>query len=417
MDARKIGRRSRMVGVLVTMAVATVGSASASAATLYVSNTSPVVPNGKSCTQPAYSEIQAAVTAATAGSKINVCPGTYTEDLQIEKGLKVAATGTAGSAKLVMPANPTDATTPCDSSQKDAVSICTSETVTLTGISVTAKESNGSCAESLVGIVATGGGTFKATNVTVDGAVQVPFSGCQRGIGVETGGGAAATTEKVTLNKVDISEYQKSGLIMREGTTLTGSALAITGVGPTTAIAQNGIQADTGVLYKIKSSTIADNECEAPSCGLTGYQSGGVLSFGAAAGSTVASSTIKENDYGVYYLSEAASQPATPEVTFSKDAFTSNRDEGVLLDQGKAALKTDTVSGGVVGIELYQYETQTLASESTAMSTKVEGQSEASIKVNSDKAAGDIQGVFTFTAGTLSAPIINENPPKFKIIL
>jgi hypothetical protein len=58
-----------------------------------------------------------------------------------------------------------------------------------------------------------------------------------------------------------------------------------------------------------------------------------------------------------------------------------------------------------------------LVSESTASGTKVEGQSETSIKVNSDKAAGDIPGVFTFSAGTLSAPIINENPPKFKIIL
>jgi hypothetical protein len=102
----------------------------------------------------------------------------------------------------------------------------------------------------------------------------------------------------VKLNKANISEYQKSGLIMREGTTLTGSALAITGVGPTTAIAQNGIQADTGVLYKIKSSTIAGNECEAPSCGLTATQSAGILSFGAATGSSITSSTIKENDFG-----------------------------------------------------------------------------------------------------------------------
>lgn len=408
----------RILAVALVALCGLVIPAAANAAGSFVSNSAPVVPNGKSCAQPGFSSVQAAVTAATAGSKVTICPGTYTEDVQVEKGLKIAASGTAGSAKIVMPGTPSPSTTPCDSSQTDALSICTPETVTLTGISVTAQETGVSCAGGLVGIDATGGGTLKATNVTVSGAAQVPLSGCQRGIGVEIGGGAAATTETATLTKVDISEYQKEGLAVEgNGTTLKLNSSKIMGAGPTEATAQNGVEIDPGVLYKITSSTISGNECEAPSCSLNGTQGAGILSFGAAPKSSVTNSTIKENDFGAYYVSEAASQPATAEVTFSKDTFSNNRYEGVLLDQGKAALKTDTITGGVVGIELYQYEEQTLASESSATSTKVEGQSEASIKVNSDKAAGDIQGTFTFSKGTLSAPVINENPSKFTIIL
>jgi nitrous oxidase accessory protein NosD len=413
-------RTSRLTMLCVALcALLAVGAASASAATLYVSNTSPTVPNGKSCVQPDFSQIQAAVTAATPGSKITVCPGTYPENVQIEKGLKIAASGNAGSATVGALEGAPQSSTPCDTNQTDAISICTSETVTVTGIAVTAKTSDQSCAGGeLTGIAATGGGTFKATNVTIDGAAQVPLSGCQRGFALEIGSGGGTKGEQATLTKVAISGYQKGGIFAEgDGTTsLKINSSSITGAGPTPATAQNGIQVDKGVLYKIKSSTISGNECEAPSCGLTATQAAGILSFGAAPKSGVTSSTIKENDFGAYYLSEAASQPATAEVTFTKDAFTNNRDEGILLDQGKAALKTDTISGGVVGVELYQYEGQTLASESTATSTKAEG-SEASIKVNSDKAATDIPGVFTFSSGTLTGPIINENPTKFKVIL
>jgi pectin methylesterase-like acyl-CoA thioesterase len=47
-----------------------------------------LAPPGTSCERPGYSRIQAAVTAAAAGDRINVCPGTYPEQVVVESAAK-----------------------------------------------------------------------------------------------------------------------------------------------------------------------------------------------------------------------------------------------------------------------------------------------------------------------------------------
>jgi hypothetical protein len=93
--------------------------------------------------------------------------------------------------------------------------------------------------------------------------------------------------------------------------------------------------------------------------------------------------------------------------------LTSNRYEGVLLEEGKAALLSDTINGsGRVGIDLFQSKEQASASESSASGTSITGQSEAAIKVESDKAPQDIAGKFTFSNGTATgngSVLINES--------
>ena len=77
----------------------------ANAASLYVSNSAPVVPGGKSCTQPNYATIQGAIDALKSlpGGKVNVCPGTYAEQLTIVNPVTLTVAGTPGSAKVVLP--------------------------------------------------------------------------------------------------------------------------------------------------------------------------------------------------------------------------------------------------------------------------------------------------------------------------
>src|SRR2546422_5409588 len=60
------------------------GSNWALAATLWVNiNGSTFLPPGMSCPHPGYQNIQDAVNAANPGDRINVCPGTYTEQVTI----------------------------------------------------------------------------------------------------------------------------------------------------------------------------------------------------------------------------------------------------------------------------------------------------------------------------------------------
>jgi len=409
--------------------------ATAGAASLYVSNSAPVVTGGKSCAQPNFATIQGALDALKPlpSGTVHVCPGTYTEQLSITKAIKLLVAGTPGSAKVVLPASPANAKTTCDEASEaalseanqDGISICTPEAVSITGLTLEAKWPEGTCNDNLYGILVAGGATLKATNVTIDGAGAFPINGCQGGVGIQVGMHWTSPVQvaHATLKGVTIENYQKNGMTIEgKGSTANIATTTVTGAGATPALAQNGIQVSGEGLAKIKTSKIEGNECDNGACGPEGFsqaQSTGLLFFGAAPGSSVSSSTISGNDVGAYYASQSASQPAAPELVLSKDAFSANRYEGVVLDQGDASLKSDTISGpGEVGVEIYQYEGQTLSSQSSASSAKIEGMSEAGIRVASDKAPGDIAGKFTITKSTFSgnATVLNNESNNFEVV-
>src|SRR5271154_3756493 len=82
-----------MTAALTTIALAP-GAASASFAnTLWVSAATPARGAGTSCANPGFNTIQAAVNAAPSGASINVCPGTYTEQVAITKSLNLVGIG------------------------------------------------------------------------------------------------------------------------------------------------------------------------------------------------------------------------------------------------------------------------------------------------------------------------------------
>ncbi len=415
----------------VVLACCVVVPATAGAAGVYVSNTAPVVNGGRSCTQPAYASIQSALNASAA--TIEVCPGAYTEQLTITKPVSIKATGTSGSADVVLPAAPVDTKTPCDEApgtgsyqpDQDGVSICTAGTVSITGVKFEPKWPEGTCDDSLYGILVAGGATLKAKDVTVDGGGAYPINGCQGGIGIQVGMAWTSPVEvgHASLQGVTVAEYQKNGITVDgSGSSATIASTAVKGAGATPETAQNGIQVSNGASAKIKSSIVSANECDNATCGadgLTDYQATGLLFFGAAPGSSVTSTELAGNDIGAYYYSTAAKQPSSPELTLSKDAFTGNRYEGVVLDQGDALIKGGTITGpGNVGIDLLQYEGQTLASQSSATGVRIEGQS-VGVKVESDKGAKDTAGRFVLSKSTLSGDttnLVNESD-DFEVVI
>jgi nitrous oxidase accessory protein NosD len=393
-------------------------AATASAAVSYVSKSAPVVAHGKSCVEPDYATVQEAITAG-AGT-IDVCPGTYTERLVITKAVKLAAADGPGTATVALPAGEENSTTACDEKegleQIDEVSICKA-TVSITGVNVEALIPLETCNKGLNGIFVGEDSTLKASNLTVDGASTTldNYKGCQHGIAISVGSVSPLEVGNATLTKVTSIEYEKNGpTVSGAGSTLTMKSSTVTGEGPTPYIAQNGVQVAYGAKGVIKSSEINGNECDVESCGATGEQASGVLFYEAAAGSSIISSHVDENDLGIYY-SEGATTAA---VALTKDRLTSNRYEGVYLEEGDAALNTVTIDGsGRIGIELNQYQKQTAAIEDTAEHTHISGQSEASIKVTSDKKSGDKPGKFTLTDSTAAAPVLIDESSNLEVII
>jgi len=382
---------------------------------------------GSSCAAAGYSTVQAAINAATKADTIEICPGTYSEQLSITIPLSLLAANGVGTATIALPASPVNSSTPCDlaagktiyGTPQDEISICTKGSVSLSDLTVDAKCPAGTCNDNLYGILVAGEATLKASGVTLLGAGASPINGCQGGVGIQVGMAWTSPVQvgHANLKGDEISAYQKNGITVDgAGSSAKISKTNVVGAGATPEIAQNGIQVSNGAGATIKGSKIEDNDCRAPSCGPNAWdetQATGVLFLGAASGSSLTNSKIFLNDVNVYFDSQSPTQPSSPEVTVSKDRMGADY-ESVVLDQGDAAIENDMMSGSSKdGILIFQYEGQAYAPTSFATSDSIRDQSVAAVKVDSDNAAGDHPGNFTLTktflGGYPPAEVLDES--------
>jgi len=138
-----------------------------------------------------------------------------------------------------------------------------------------------------------------------------------------------------------------------------------------------------------------------------------VLLYGAAAGTSVTDSTISNCDIGVYYSADTPSAPHAPTATITGDTLLNDRYEGILLDQGWAAISADVINGGNVGIQVLQYGGQAYSANGTALLDSIRNQSVAAVQVYSDHShEGDLPGLFTIAGSDLrgnAARVLNNS--------
>jgi nitrous oxidase accessory protein NosD len=392
--------------------------ATASAATLWVSNKTPSAPYNN-CAHPGYDHIQTALGGP--GTAVHVCAGTYAEQLNIQQ--PIAITGYEG-ATVELPATTANSTTSCDVASEAAtnrpdqeeISICGAYKVSIKNLNVKAiwpGEPVGpgvSCAYNLAGVLAAGGAELTLSGSTITGAAPQVINGCQYGVGVELGMSYTEplSTATAKLSKDNISGYEKNGIAVEgEGTYAAITDVTVTGAGKTPAIAQNGIGVQFGGAAKIVGSTVSGNECEYPSvCGpnpLTQYGGDGVEFYEAGSGSSVSKSTITENDEGVEAYDSTAADPAITSNTLEK-----NRWSAVEIEEGSATINGNSMSDSNVGIQLLQYAGQAYAIGGTATHDKIEGMNDFAVQGSSDKSEADLPGSFSITSSKIS-----DNPgPK-----
>lgn len=119
------------------------------------------------------------------------------------------------------------------------------------------------------------------TNNTVSG-VRQGHSGCQEGNAIEVRNAPfdnTGTDVIVTISGNTVSDYQKNGITANGSVAATISGNVVTGDGPITYIAQNGIQVGFGATAIVNSNSVSGNNYSPTSdvaCGLLLYQADGV---------------------------------------------------------------------------------------------------------------------------------------------
>jgi hypothetical protein len=330
----------RVIAVVAAAVLALGGTAAASAATsggapapkYWVAATGSASNADNDCATARYSTVQSAVTAAEAAKggaipTVEICPGTYQEQVTITKSLNVVHAPRSGRVTIEGLAAPAGSTTNCQATDtagqvpQSVVEICGAKpggqnsigvVVSISRITVQGDWPANVCNDNLYGILVEGGAALNMTASVVENVGADPLTsagGCQGGVGIEAGYSYTNQIGHVVLDYDTVRGYQKNGITADgAGSTAFIANTTVTGAGATPYIAQNGIQISTGARGLITRSTISGNNYtgtgEASSTGVLVYGggsscSGGDPQSGLVRNSGVANSTLVNNDIGV----------------------------------------------------------------------------------------------------------------------
>ena len=216
--------------------------------------------------------IQDAVDAAalTKGpDQIRVFPGTYTEQVTVA-GSKLDGL-TLRSVKPLQAVIQAPPTTSATGTAKYAsiVRITDAEKVTLDGFTITGPSKT---LEVGVYVDSDASATIRDNRIT-DIRPLAALGGDQIGIGI-----LAESESEVKIFKNTIEKYQKGGIVIFDkGSFADVSQNTITGSGPTTVIAQNGVQVNYGASAKIFQNRITDNSYAVPDVGTNVTDAAGII--------------------------------------------------------------------------------------------------------------------------------------------
>jgi parallel beta-helix repeat protein len=305
------------------------------------------------------------------GDTIVVDPGTYTEQVMINKSLTIQGNG----AGAIIQAAPTLAT--ADSFGLHVlVEVGNAVTVTMSNLTIQGPSTNINA-----GILIVGGATANVTGTTVAHIHQDTSTfGVQTGFGIQVGGTGAQAVGEVghaTITNCTVTDYQKVGIIIgRSGSSGTITGCTITGVGPTPLIAQNGMQIGPGTAAgaTVSNTTISGNEYTGsgnpPTTPPSGpdpnasTQSAGILNF--IDSSSFTGNTIFGNDLGI-----SCTNTGSTGSTISGNTFQGNRFEGILLRQGTANVSDNTITGSNIGVVVIASSGDTTNAVGTLVSNNI----------------------------------------------
>lgn len=396
----RVRRHLTLIGACAVVAAAVgPGAATAAGRVVYVSNTAPVSATGGDCEHPQFVRIQSAVETVAPGSSIKVCPGSYAEQLVIEKGVKIINAAAAGEAVLTMPAEVAQGTGSCAPSPASQVEItvCTPEPVMLRNVHIDTRFATSNCNPDLYGIFVGAGAKLTAKQDQILGPSNTLGGNCG-GVAVQVGTDREPEQAgEASLIEDTISDYKKAGIVAAGlGSRVAVTKSTVTGGGRDAGSEQIGIEIHAGATGSVRRSTINES-------GRLGRSRGyGIVIDHATPPIRIAYNTIENDGNGMRFATGATVQPSAPEINITHNRFLNNDSQGLILEQGKAQINNDTIEGGAYGIVIVQNNSQLFAPNSLASNDTIAAMSGAAIFVSSDGAPGDPPGDFLIKHSSIS---------------
>ena len=267
---------------------------------------------------PSFTAIQAAVNASSAGGTVLVCPGTYPEQVSIDKALNIlgAQNGTEKASIITAPSGGiVQNTTSLSSGNPIAAQILVTNAtgVNISNLTVDGANSQisvGGCTPvNLVGVLYQNASGMVNHLAVINQALTGASIGCQSGLGIFVQSGNSGTSNVSIVNNY-VENYQKNGITANEaGTTVTITANNVVGQGATTGAAENSIQVGYGAAGKVSSNVAMDDVFSPDTISSPGNAASGILIF-ASAGVTVTSNIVGNTQFGIAFVSDATAGPA-----------------------------------------------------------------------------------------------------------
>lgn len=305
-----------------------IGAQTLSAATVYVGSCGPA----KATT---YTTIQQAVTAVPAGSVIFVCPGTYPEQVTITKNLtlKGLLSGTADAAVITSPSGGVVQNT-YDLYMSPSIPVAAqvlvqgAQSVNIANITVDGSNNLiAGCAPDLRGIYYQNASGDLSGVATRNQTLTTGLTGCQSGEGIFVQSGYGSTGHaNVTVQGCSVHSFQKNG-VTGDGSETNMFVVNdyISGQGPTTGAAENGVQISDGAVGSVVANTVFDLIWAPDTSSDTGDAASGILIY-ASEGVTITNNIVSTTQFGIVTVTDPTSpSPNNPNGVGDHSIIKSNR--------------------------------------------------------------------------------------------
>jgi len=288
-----------------------------------------------------FTSIQAAVNAAGPNDRINVYPGTYNEQVTIPSklnGLTIAANSGTADRTIISPFNFN-----ADSTQA-IVHVAGASNVEIKGFLITGRDVTGTGAGdgANYGVLVDQGGSAKIQDNHITQIRDQMLTGIQEGIGIQYGftdsmGNVLSSGSGLARHNT-IEDYQKGGIVViGDASNADLHDNSITGVGPTSVIAQNGIQVSDGATADVRNNTVSGNSFT-PATVL----SAGILLFETSAKVLVRNNSVSANDEGIYLFSANNS-------TIQNNTSANNKFDGIgIINSNDNTIKNNTFNNNTL---------------------------------------------------------------------